>query len=71
MNLKNEWDLVIAEEHIDYLQRIAERERSPMYDVGDVTGDNRFTFESKTTGEKPMDLAIRRYVWKFSKNHNE
>ncbi|AXT19649.1 phosphoribosylformylglycinamidine synthase [Flavobacteriaceae bacterium AU392] len=50
--------LVIAEEHIDTLQRIAERERSPMYTVGDVTGNNRFTFESKTKGNKPMDLAL-------------
>ncbi len=50
--------LVIAEEHIAHLQRIAERERSPIYTVGDVTGDNRFTFESKTKGNKPMDLAL-------------
>ncbi|TMM31549.1 phosphoribosylformylglycinamidine synthase [Polaribacter aestuariivivens] len=50
--------LVIAEKHIDTLQKIAERERSPMYTVGDVTGNDRFTFESKTTGEKPMDLAL-------------
>ncbi|WP_299016585.1 phosphoribosylformylglycinamidine synthase [uncultured Polaribacter sp.] len=50
--------LVIAEKHTEKLQKIAERERSPMYTVGNVTGDNRFTFESKTTGEKPMDLAL-------------
>ena len=50
--------LVISDKHIDTLQKIAERERSPMYTVGEVTGDNRFTFESKTTGEKPMDLAL-------------
>tara|TARA_R110002111_G_scaffold177132_2_gene243102 strand:- start:36021 stop:39803 length:3783 start_codon:yes stop_codon:yes gene_type:complete len=50
--------LVISENHIDILQRIAERERSPMYTVGDVTGDNRFTFQSKTKGNKPMDLAM-------------
>ena len=50
--------LVIAEKHIDTLQKIAERERSPMYTVGDVTGNNRFTFESKTKGDKPMDLAL-------------
>ncbi|WP_439127667.1 phosphoribosylformylglycinamidine synthase [Polaribacter sp.] len=50
--------LVIAEKHIDTLQKIAERERSPMYTVGDVTGNDRFTFESKTTGKKPMDLAL-------------
>ncbi|PLB19453.1 phosphoribosylformylglycinamidine synthase [Mariniflexile rhizosphaerae] len=50
--------LVIDKDHIDILQRIADRERSPMYTVGDVTGDNRFTFESKTNGHKPMDLAM-------------
>src|SRR5690606_16242497 len=33
--------LVIGEKDADTLQRIAERERSPMYQVGDVTGDHR------------------------------
>jgi len=50
--------LVIAEKHIGILQKIAERERSPMYTVGDVTGNHRFTFESKTNGDTPMDLAL-------------
>jgi len=50
--------LVISEKHIDTLHKIAERERSPMYTVGDVTGDDRFTFQSKTKGNKPMDLAM-------------
>jgi len=50
--------LVIAKKNVDTLQRIADRERSPMYEVGDVTNDDRFTFESNTTGEKPMDLEL-------------
>ncbi|WP_299107225.1 phosphoribosylformylglycinamidine synthase [uncultured Winogradskyella sp.] len=50
--------LVIADKHLDILHKIADRERSPIYDVGEVTGKHRFTFESKTTGEKPMDLAL-------------
>ncbi len=50
--------LVIGQKDIDTLQRIAERERAPMYQVGDVTNDHRFTFESKTTGAKPMDYAL-------------
>ena len=50
--------LVIAEKHIETLRNIADRERSPMYTVGDVTGDDRFTFQSKTKGNKPMDLAM-------------
>ncbi|MFK7032594.1 phosphoribosylformylglycinamidine synthase [Flavobacterium oreochromis] len=50
--------LVIGEKDIDTLNRIAERERAPMYTVGEVTNDHRFTFESKTTGVKPMDYAL-------------
>ena len=50
--------LVIGKNDVDTLKRIADRERSPMYEVGDVTGDHRFTFESATTGAKPMDFAL-------------
>jgi len=50
--------LVISEKHLDTLNKIADRERSPMYTVGDVTGDDRFTFESSSNGHKPMDLAL-------------
>jgi phosphoribosylformylglycinamidine synthase len=50
--------LVIGQKDIDTLQKIADRERAPMYQVGDVTGDHRFTFESKTTAAKPMDFAL-------------
>jgi phosphoribosylformylglycinamidine synthase len=50
--------LVIGQKDIETLQRIADRERSPMYQVGEVTGDHRFTFESKTTGAKPMDFEL-------------
>jgi phosphoribosylformylglycinamidine synthase len=50
--------LVIGEQDIEKLQRIADRERSPMYDVGKVTDDHRFTFQSFKTGEKPMDYDL-------------
>ena len=50
--------LVIGQENIEFLQKIADRERAPMYQVGDVTNNHRFTFESKTTGAKPMDFAL-------------
>ena len=50
--------LVISEKHIDSLQKIADRERSPMYTVGEVTGDHRFVFESKSNGNKPMDFNL-------------
>ena len=50
--------LVIHEKDVAYLKRVADRERSPMYAVGEVTSDDQFTFQSRTTGEKPMDLAM-------------
>ncbi|WP_183869140.1 phosphoribosylformylglycinamidine synthase [Pedobacter cryoconitis] len=50
--------LVISQKNIDTLQKIAARERAPMYTVGEVTGDHRFTFESATNGSKPMDLKM-------------
>lgn len=50
--------LIIGKEDIETLRTIAERERAPMYEVGEVTDNHRFTFESKTTGAKPMDFAL-------------
>ena len=50
--------LVISEKDLPTLQKIADRERAPMYTVGTVTGDKRFIFESSENGEKPIDLAM-------------
>lgn len=50
--------LVIGEKDLDTLRRVADRERSPMYEVGNVTGDYKFTFEGMKSGDKPMDLAL-------------
>ncbi|MCK0131428.1 phosphoribosylformylglycinamidine synthase [Flavobacteriaceae bacterium F08102] len=50
--------LIIAKENLAMLEKIAKRERSPLYTVGEVTGNHQFTFESSKTGEKPMDLAM-------------
>jgi len=50
--------LVIGKNDLETLQRVADRERSPMYNVGEVTDNKRFTFESATTGAKPMDFAL-------------
>ncbi|WP_231460055.1 MULTISPECIES: phosphoribosylformylglycinamidine synthase [unclassified Pedobacter] len=51
--------LVISNENIETLQKIADRERAPMYTVGKVTGNHRFTFKSETTGAKPMDFELK------------
>ncbi len=50
--------LVIGKKDIETLHRVADRERSPFYEVGEVTNNDRFTFESETTGAKPMDLEL-------------
>ena len=45
-------------ENIDLITRIAERERSPIYVIGKTTGDNKFTFENRKTGEKPISWEL-------------
>ncbi|WP_106145640.1 phosphoribosylformylglycinamidine synthase [Flagellimonas meridianipacifica] len=50
--------LVISEKDQELLQRVSERERSPIYNVGKVTGDHHFSFESTVKNEKPMDLEL-------------
>ena len=48
---------LIKEEDIERVQKIAERERSPFFVIGEATNDMRFTFEQKD-GVKPIDLAL-------------
>ena len=50
--------LVISKNDIDKLQRVADRERAPMYEVGIVTGDHRFIVGSDRTGATPIDFAL-------------
>ncbi|WP_318309000.1 phosphoribosylformylglycinamidine synthase [Flagellimonas crocea] len=50
--------LVIGEKNLDLLERVSARERSPMYNVGEVTGDHTFKFTSGETGETPMNLEL-------------
>lgn len=50
--------LVLQPEDVATLQRIAERERAPIYVIGEATGDMQFTFENSLTGEKPIDWQL-------------
>jgi phosphoribosylformylglycinamidine synthase len=50
--------LVIKKSDAEMLENIAGRERAPIYIIGEVTGDNQFTFYNPVTGEKPIDLAL-------------
>ena len=50
--------LVMKPENVDLLKRIADRERAPIYEIGETTGDMQFTFENSQTGEKPIDWQL-------------
>jgi phosphoribosylformylglycinamidine synthase len=50
--------LVMDEKHIAHITKIAERERAPIYVVGETTGDHRFVFENKKSGVNPMDWDL-------------
>ena len=49
--------LLMKEEDVARVQRIADRERSPMYVVGETTNDMKFVFE-QADGVKPIDIKL-------------
>ncbi|MCD8177454.1 MAG: phosphoribosylformylglycinamidine synthase [Tannerellaceae bacterium] len=49
--------LLIEEKDVERIQRIAERERAPMYVVGETTDDMQFVFE-QADGQKPIDIKL-------------
>ncbi len=50
--------LVMKKKSVDSLRQIAERERAPIYIIGEVTGDHQFTLFNPVTGEKPIDIKL-------------
>ena len=50
--------LLIKQKDIDLLRRVSARERAPMYEVGETTGDMRLTFVNEVNGDKPIDLSL-------------
>ena len=50
--------LVTKKESLDTIKKIAERERAPIYFIGEVTSDNMFTFYNSKSGEKPIDIDL-------------
>ncbi|MFN8436908.1 MAG: phosphoribosylformylglycinamidine synthase [Cytophagales bacterium] len=50
--------ILMKENDIKNLKNIAERERAPMYVVGETTGDMKFTFEDTKTGQNPIDIKL-------------
>ena len=49
--------LLIDEKHIEHVRQIAERERAPLYVVGETTGDAHFAFV-QGDGVRPFDLDV-------------
>lgn len=49
--------LLIQEEAIEHVRQIAERERAPMYIVGETTDDHHFAFQ-QADGIRPFDLSV-------------
>ena len=49
--------LLIDEKHIEHVRQIAERERAPLYVVGETTGDAHFAFQ-QGDGKRPFDLDV-------------
>ncbi len=49
--------LLVKDADIDFIKRVADRERSPMYVVGETTGDHQFVFE-QADGQRPIDLKL-------------
>jgi len=49
--------MVIRRKDIPYVERIAQRERAPLYVVGRTTGDKRFVF-TRGDGRRPIDLEM-------------
>ncbi|MDE5787489.1 MAG: phosphoribosylformylglycinamidine synthase, partial [Bacteroidaceae bacterium] len=49
--------ILIQEEHLEHVRKIAERERAPMYVVGETTGDAHFAFQ-QGDGVRPFDLDV-------------
>lgn len=50
--------LVLHEKDIEELRQISERERAPMYVIGEATGRHNFTLKSSKNGDTPIDLAL-------------
>ncbi|MDR2130957.1 MAG: phosphoribosylformylglycinamidine synthase [Odoribacteraceae bacterium] len=50
--------LVMEQKDVPLLQQVADRERAPMYVIGEATGDHRFTFVDGKSGDRPIDLEL-------------
>ncbi len=55
--------LILKEKDVAMMKAVAERERSPMYVVGEATGDMKFVFKRENT-QCPIDLKLEYFFGK-------
>jgi len=53
--------LIIEADKLNILNKISIRERSPIYDVGLINNNKRFSIKSKKTGKTPLDLSLNNF----------
>lgn len=50
--------LALHPKDVAELKHIAQRERAPFYEIGEATGDHRFTLKDEKSGESAIDLEM-------------
>ena len=50
--------LVMRDQDLESLKKVAERERAPLYVVGETTGNKTFKVENPKTGKNPIDWHL-------------
>jgi phosphoribosylformylglycinamidine synthase len=54
--------LAINEKDIALLKKVAERERAPLYVVGEATGDHKLNFQKAGQAKKPIDFTVKQLL---------
>jgi len=59
--------LIVDNKTFSKLERIAARERAPIFDVGHITDDQNFVIASEKSDVKPIDLSLANFFGKTPK----
>jgi len=59
--------LIVDNKTFSKLERIAARERAPIFDVGQITDDQNFVVASEKSDVKPIDLSLANFFGKTPK----
>ncbi|MCX6245261.1 MAG: phosphoribosylformylglycinamidine synthase [Bacteroidetes bacterium] len=56
--------LLLDPKDVPLMKKIAERERAPIYEAGETTGDHQLVFTDRKAGTNPIDLKIEDFFGK-------